>query len=149
MCWTPAKHREDFMQEMTVREDIPLAADAAWAVIGDFSGIRKWATLVEAESTEVTPQGKVRTLTMPGGRTVSELMTDEGPHHYTYTLDRPDMEAYFSTVSVEPGNGESCAIVLRVRFQPRDPAQLEAATEAMGKFCRGNLKAMKRALGLA
>jgi hypothetical protein len=50
---------------------------------------------------------------------------------------------------VEPGTGESSAIVLRVRFQPRDPAQLEAATEAMGKFCRGNLKAMKRALGLA
>jgi hypothetical protein len=137
------------MQDMTVREDIPLAADAAWAVIGDFSGIRKWATLVEAESTEVTPKGKVRTLTMPGGRTVSELMTDEGPHHYTYTLDRPDMEAYFSTVSVEPGDGDSCAIALRVRFQPKDASQLEAATEAMGKFCRGNLKAMKRALGLA
>jgi 4-hydroxyphenylpyruvate dioxygenase len=42
-----------------------------------------------------------------------------------------------------------CAIALRVRFQPKDPSQLEAATEAMGKFCRGNLKAMKRALGLA
>ena len=97
------------MQEMTVREDIPLAADAAWAVIGDFSGIRKWATLVEAESTEVTPEGKVRTLTMPGGRTVSELMTDGGPYHYTYSLDRPDMDAYFSTVSVEPGAGDACA----------------------------------------
>ena len=137
------------MQEMTVREDIPLAADAAWAVIGDFSGIRKWATLVEAESTEVTPAGKVRTLTMPGGRTVSELMTDGGPYHYTYTYDRPDMDAYVSTVSVEPGVGDACAIVLRVQFQPKDPSQLEAATEGMGKFCRGNLKAMKRALGLA
>ena len=137
------------MQEVTVREDIPMAADAAWAVIGDFSGIRKWAGLVEAESTEVTPKGKVRTLTMPGGRTVSELMTDEGPHHYTYTLDRPDMEAYFSTVSVEPAGAGACAIVLRVRFQPKDPSQVETATEGMTKFCRGNLKAMKRALGLA
>jgi len=137
------------MQEVVVREEVALEADAVWAVIGDFSGIRKWATLVEAESTEVTPAGKVRTLTMPGGRTVSELMTDGGPYHYTYTYDRPDMDAYVSTVSVEPGAGDACAIVLRVQFQPKDPSQLEAATEAMGKFCRGNLKAMKRALGLA
>lgn len=59
------------------------------------------------------------------------------------------MDAYFSTVSVEPGGASDCAIVLRVRFQPKDASQLEAATEGMTKFCRGNLKAMKRALGLA
>lgn len=137
------------MQELKVGEDVALGADAVWAVIGDFSGIRKWAGAVEAESTEVTPKGKVRTLTMPGGRTISELMTDEGPHHYTYTLDRPDMDAYFSTVSVIPGEGNSSRIEYVIKFQPKDPSTLEAVTEQLTKFGRGNIKAMKRALGLA
>jgi hypothetical protein len=137
------------MHEVKVGEDVPMSADAIWAVIGDFSGIRKWAGAVEAERTEQTDKGKVRTLTMPGGRTVVELMTDEGPHHYTYTLDRADMDAYFSTVSVVPGEAGSARIELVVRFQPKDPAALETLTEGLTKFCRGNIKAMKRALGLA
>ncbi|MEI6440267.1 MAG: SRPBCC family protein [Alphaproteobacteria bacterium] len=137
------------MNEVNYGEDIALSAEAVWAVIGDFSGIRKWAGAVEAESTEVTPKGKVRTLTMPGGRSIQELMTDEGPHHYTYTLDRPDMDAYFSTVSVVPGASDACRIELTVKFTPKDPSALEATTEQLTKFCRGNVKAMKRALGLA
>lgn len=137
------------MHELKVGEDVALGADAVWAVIGDFSGIRKWAGAVEAESTEVTPKGKVRTLTMPGGRVISELMTDEGPHHYTYTLDRPDMDAYFSTVSVVPGDAGNSRIEYIIKFQPKDPSTLEAVTEQLTKFGRGNIKAMKRALGLA
>ena len=136
------------MHEVKASEEVPVAADAVWAVIGDFSGIRKWAPALEGESTEITPKGKVRTLTMPGGRQISELCTDEGPHHYTYTLDRPDMNAYFSTVSVIPGGADSSTIELVVKFEPKDPATLETTTENMTKFTRGNLKAMKRALGL-
>ena len=136
------------MHEIKVGDDAALSAEAVWAVIGDFSGIRKWAGALEAESTEVTPKGKVRTLTMPGGRTIQELMTDEGPWHYTYTLDRPDMNAYFSTVSVVPGDASSSRIEYIVRFDPKDTSTLEATTEQLTKFCRGNIKAMKRALGL-
>ena len=136
------------MHEIKVSDDAALSAEAVWAVIGDFSGIRKWAGALEAESTEVTPKGKVRTLTMPGGRTIQELMTDEGPWHYTYTLDRPDMNAYFSTVSVGPGDANSSRIEYIVKFDPKDASTLEATTEQLTKFCRGNIKAMKRALGL-
>ena len=136
------------MHEIKVGDDAALSAEAVWAVIGDFSGIRKWAGALEAESTEVTPKGKVRTLTMPGGRTIQELMTDEGPWHYTYTLDRPDMNAYFSTVSVVPGDANSSRIEYIVKFDPKDASTLEATTEQLTKFCRGNIKAMKRALGL-
>ena len=136
------------MHEIKVSDDAALSAEAVWAVIGDFSGIRKWAGALEAESTEVTPKGKVRTLTMPCGRTIQELMTDEGPWHYTYTLDRPDMNAYFSTVSVVPGDANSSRIEYIVKFDPKDASTLEATTEQLTKFCRGNIKAMKRALGL-
>jgi len=136
------------MHEVTVGGDVPLSAEAVWAVIGDFSGIRKWATAVEAESTEQTTDGKVRTLNMPGGRTVRELLADEGEHFYTYTLERPDMKAYFSTVSVKPAGADASRIELVVKFEPKDESKLEETRDQMGRFCGGNLKAMKRALGL-
>ncbi len=137
------------MHAVTVIEDVPLGADAVWGVIGDFSGIRKWATLVEGETTEQTSEGKVRTLTMPNGRTVRELLTEEGEHFYTYTLDRPDMKAYFSTVSVKPAGQDASKIELVVKFVPKDEEALAETSEQLTKFCRGNVKAMKRALGLA
>ena len=137
------------MQNVTVGEDVALSADAVWAVIGDFSGIRKWATLVEAETTEDTPEGKVRTLTMPGGRVVKERLVESGDHHYAYTLPRPDMIDYVSTVSVKPGGPDASRIELIVRFIPKDDGAVAELSEQLTKFCRGNLKAMKRALGLA
>jgi hypothetical protein len=136
------------MHEVRASEEVPFGADEVWRVIGDFSGIKKWAPIVENESTEQTADGKVRTLTMPGGRVVSELCTSEGPHHYTYTLTRPDLKAYFSTVSVNPGGGDASEIVLKVEFEPNTPDELGEKTEQLTKFVRGNLKAMKRALGL-
>jgi hypothetical protein len=137
------------MHEVKTGDDIAMSADAVWGVIGDFSGIRKWAGLVQNETTEITPKGKVRTLTMPNGRTVQELMTEETPTSYTYTLDRPDMSAYFSTVSVKASGDNACRIELFVRFTPKDEGALAELEEQMTKFLRGNLKAMKRALGLA
>jgi hypothetical protein len=136
------------MHEVNVGADVPLSADSVWKVIGDFSGIRKWATAVEAESTEQTADGKVRTLSMPGGRTVKERLADEGEHFYTYTLSRPDMKAYFSTVSVKPAGADASRIELIVKFEPNDASKLEETKDQMGRFCGGNLKAMKRALGL-
>ena len=61
------------MADVKHTEDVALPADKVWAVIGDFGGIRKWATIVESETVEQTPAGPVRTLTMPEGRTVREL----------------------------------------------------------------------------
>jgi hypothetical protein len=137
------------MHDVTFGEDVAMDADAVWAVIGDFSGIRKWAVVVEAESTEETAEGKVRTLTMPGGRTVRERLVQQGDHLYTYTLKRPDMKAYFSTVSVLPKGSGTCRIELKVEFEPADEAALADTREQLGKFLRGNLKAMKRAIGVA
>ena len=62
------------MADVSTFEDINLLADAVWNVIGDFGGIRKWAVLVQAESVEDTPLGKIRTLVMPEDRVVKERL---------------------------------------------------------------------------
>lgn len=136
------------MRKLALAENIPGTAAAAWAVIGDFSGIRKWAPAVESETTESTPEGQVRTLAMPGGRVVKELKTSEGPTHYTYTLKRPDMTAYYSTVSVTEADGQAM-IELSVLFEPAEGVDMNETTTNLLKFLGGNLKAMKRAVAAA
>ncbi|MGA0602517.1 SRPBCC family protein [Caulobacter sp. KR2-114] len=132
------------MRKLALADEVAQSADSVWAVIGDFSGMKKWAPIVESESTEDTPQGPVRTLVL-GGRTVKELRVDAGPHHYTYTLDRPDMRLYRSTVSVKPLAADRCLIELVVEFDPADGVDMTESTTNFLKFLGGNLKAMKRA----
>jgi hypothetical protein len=132
------------MRKLLMGDAVPHGADEVWAVIGDFSGMKKWAPIVEAESTETTPEGKVRTLTL-NGRTVKELMVDHGPHHYTYTLSRPDMKVYRSTVAVTPIDANNSMIELNIVFEPAEGTEMRAATDGFLKFLGGNLSAMKRA----
>jgi hypothetical protein len=58
------------------------------------------------------------------------------------------MKSYFSTVSVKPAGADASRIELIVKFEPKDASKLEETRDQMGRFCGGNLKAMKRALGL-
>ncbi len=132
------------MRRLALGDDVPQSADSVWAVIGDFSNMRKWAPIVESESTEVTGDGLVRTLVL-GGRTVKELRVDNGPHHYTYSLERPDMELYRSTVSVRPLADDRAMIELIVEFEPAEGVDMTESTTNFLKFLGGNLKAMKRA----
>ena len=136
------------MAEVSATEDVPLAADKVWDVIGDFSGIRKWAVLVQSESTEQTPQGPVRSLTMPDGRVVRELLVRQDAHSYTYSLDRPDMKEYASTVAVVPVGANAAKISLTIRFTPNDETAAAEIGEKLTRNLRGNLKAMKKALGI-
>ena len=136
------------MQEITASEEVPLGADAVWAVIGDFGGISKWSKLVVDEKLEETPEGRFRLLTLRDGKSFRERLVEEGPHHYTYTLPRPGTKTYLSTVSVKPVSDSSCRIELIVRFEPADGASVDELADQMAGFCRGNLKAMKRAIGL-
>ena len=138
------------MADVKHTEDVALPAAQVWAVIGDFGGIRKWATIVESETVEQTPNGPVRTLTLPEGRTVRELQAATSEHSYTYTmLDRPEMKNYRSTVSVVPVDAANSRIELQVHADPTG-AETEADTEARyAKSLRGNARAMKRALGLS
>ena len=137
------------MLNASVSEEVPLSADAVWNVIGDFDDIRKWAPAVMATTSEVTPEGRVRTLSMPpDGRQIKELMIDKGAYSYTYTVIG-GVKGSSSTVSVVPVDAGKSRIELRVVFDTLPNMNEEQSVEARAKFVRGNLKAMKKALGLA
>lgn len=136
------------MREVSTADDVPLNAEQVWSVIGDFSAIRKWAVLVQGETTEDTPEGKVRSLTMPDGRVVRELLVHQDAHSYTYSLDRPDMKQYQTTVRVVPVADEESRIELVTRFVLLEEAALGETAARLARNARGNIKAMRKALGL-
>jgi hypothetical protein len=137
------------MADVSNFEDVNLPADRVWSVIGDFSGIRKWAVLVEAESTEDSPAGKIRTLNMPEGRVVRELLVAQSQYSYTYGMvDRPEMPGYRSTVAAIPLDANTTRIALIVHMDTTE-ANEEEVVARYTRNLRGNLRAMKKALGVA
>jgi hypothetical protein len=140
---------ETNMAVVSTFEDVALPADKIWDVIGDFSAIRKWAVLVKSESVQDTPNGKVRSLVMPDDRVVKERLAASSQYSYTYTmLDRPEMADYRSTVAVIPLDDKNSRIELIVSLSASGDTTEEQITERYTKNLRGNLRAMKKALGL-
>jgi hypothetical protein len=138
------------MADVSTFEDVALPADTVWNVIGDFGGIRKWAVLVQNESVEETPDGKIRTLMMPENRVVKERLTARSQYSYTYTMvDRPEMADYRSTVAVIPLDDTHSRIELIVHLSPSEGQTDEDITARYTRNLRGNLRAMKKALAMA
>lgn len=137
------------MADVSTFEDINLPADAVWNVIGDFGGIRKWAVLVQAASVEDTPLGKIRTLVMPEDRVVKERLVVQSQYSYTYAMvGRVDMADYRSTVAVIPLDENHCRICLIMHMTPPEGQTEDEVTARYTRNLRGNLRAMKKALGL-
>jgi hypothetical protein len=138
------------MADVSTFEDIAMPADAVWNVIGDFAGIRKWAVLVQSETVEDTPSGKVRTLLMPEDRTVKERLVVQSQYSYTYAMvDRPEMADYRSTVAVVPLDDKHSRITLIMHMTPPEGQTEDDITARYTRNLRGNLRAMKKALGIA
>jgi hypothetical protein len=137
------------MADVSTFEDVNLPADTVGNVIGDFGGIRKWAVLVQSESVEDTATGKVRTLVMPENRVVKERLAAQSQYSYTYTMvERPEMADYRSTVAVIPLDSGHSRIELIMHLSPSEGQTDEDITARYTRNLRGNLRAMKKALGL-
>lgn len=137
----------------TATEEVPMSADAVWKVIGDYDDIRKWAPAILATKSEQTPAGKVRTLTMPpdGKMVVAELLRNETQYSYTYSVIGADGKPADATgtVAVVPIDAGKSRIELSGTFDAAAGQSAEDTIAGKTKFLRGNLKAMKRALGIA
>lgn len=136
------------MADLTEYADLPLPAERVWDVVGDFGALRKWATAVHDERTESSPDGPLRIIDMGTGAPVRELRIAASDFSYSYTvLDRPEMTEYRGTVAVIPLDSATARIVLIIHAVFASIGEDELVTRYT-RFLRGNLKAMRRALGL-
>jgi uncharacterized protein YndB with AHSA1/START domain len=136
------------MADLTEHADVDLPAQQVWDVIGDFAAISKWAPRIQGQTTEDTPEGRVRSLPMAADHVVRELEIVSSELSYTYgMLDRPPTYEYRSTIAVIPLDVSRSRIVL-VHHVVDPDADDSALAERYTRFLRGNLKAMRIALGV-
>ncbi|HEX5288400.1 MAG TPA: SRPBCC family protein [Streptosporangiaceae bacterium] len=135
------------MADLTEHTDVDLPARQVWDVIGDFAAISKWAPRIQGQTTEDTADGRVRSLPMGPDRVVREIEVVSSEFSYTYgMLDRPPAYEYRSTIAVIP-LGQNRSRILLVHHVVDPDADDSALAERYTKFLRGNLKAMRIALG--
>ena len=103
------------------------------------------------ENNRNAPEGVVRTLKMPpDGRVIRELLAAQEKYAYTYKFIGQHRFAndYQCTIRVVPIDAGKSRIELKSEFVPRPELNAEEVVGNMQKSVSGNLKAMKRALGL-
>ena len=80
---------------------------------------------------------------------MKERLVVQSEYSYTYAMvGRADMADYRSTVAVVPLDENHCRIVLIVHTTPAEGQTKEEITARYNRNLRGNLRAMKKALGV-
>ena len=104
---------------------------------------------MQDEALEEDAGRKVRTLTMADGSVVREALVLSSQCSYTYTIvDRPNLKHYRSTIAVIPLDDSTCRIELIVHVGASEGESEEEVSARYTRSTRGNLKVMKRALGV-
>jgi len=105
--------------ELTVKQSISINAppEAVWAVIGDFNGLPRWLSAIEASEIVLgtnNQPGAIRQLTRRNGTKVTEKLLDYDAHNmrlaYTYVDGAVMASDYFPVLSVRAA-GEGTSVV--------------------------------------
>ena len=137
------------MTEAKVVKSIAADADAVFALLGDFSGIKVGGP-IEAVTYEGEGIGMVRTLTMNGGSVVERLEThDPTAREFSYAILNDDSPLPFTNYSASvkvADNGDGTSTVdWTGTFEPRGVPEDAAINVATGIYA-GGIKGARMAL---
>ena len=116
-----------FALESNVTMKSSMSPDALWKKIGDFCGISSWIPAVE--KCELSPDGKMRTVTLKGGGTIVERLEkwDDANRSYSYTIISGPLPVadYHSTLGVVP-DGAGSAVKWRGTYDAKGVSDAQA-----------------------
>ncbi len=128
--------------------DLPVAADKVWAVLGDFNGLPRWAAGIA--NSELSNNGKRRTLTLKAGGSVVEDLVDydAAGRRYSYSIvEGPiPVSRHKATMAViDRGPGKS-AVQWSCEFEPRG-VDTNVVTGIFTGIFEGGLKQIEQMFG--
>ena len=138
--------------EVVVEEIVAAPADAVWAVMSNFGGIERSATIQDVVI-EGSGVGMLRTLTMTGGGIVQERLEtfDPASRTYSYAIVNQDsplpVSGYLSTLTISANDGHA-----RVRWSSRfEPVGIpaEKAEALIAGIYKGGIQRARTRLGIA
>jgi len=138
------------MSEAKVVKTINAPADAVWAQLSNFAGIKPGGG-VESVSYEGEGVGMVRTIGMGGGSVVERLeVHDDAARTFTYAIINEDCPLPFSdysaTVMVSDNGDGTSTVDWTGTFEPRGVPEEQAINIATGIYA-GAIKGARVALG--
>ncbi len=139
------------MSEAKVVKTINASADAVWAQLGDFAGIKAGGG-IESVSYEGEGVGMTRTIVMANGPVVERLEAhDDAARTFTYAIINDDgplpFSNYSATVIISDNGDGTSTVDWTGTFEPRGIAEDQAINMATGIYA-GAIKGARIALGL-
>lgn len=113
----------------TVR--LPRPASEVWARIGDFHALSHWHPSVQ--ESEPAEEGRLRRITLAGGRVIAErlLEVDHAERTYTYTAapgtEPPVVSNHVATLRVREDAGGVSVVEWKASFDPVGPSGADAS----------------------
>lgn len=138
------------MTTVTVSEDINASADAVWAALSDFAGI-KVGGAITSFTTSGSGVGMLRTIGM-GGATVVERLDrhDATARVFGYSIINDDcplpVSSYSATVVITDKGDGCCNVNWSGNFQPKGAPEADAIKVVEGIY-RGGIKGARRSTG--
>ena len=126
--------------------NLPVSPDAVWDLIGGFGGLPDW--LPNILDLKLSDGGRVRTLAVTGGVSISERLTayDRRSRSYTYEIVQSPfpVKDYLSTLQVEDiEDGKMSRVTWSGRFTPTSGREAEAV-DLFQKLYDDGLHALQR-----
>lgn len=96
-------------ENIFVELNIPHPQHIVWELVGPFETMQTWFPGIVDTRIEGSGIGTIRHLTMPDGAVISDQLTQQSDHQYSYAIVGGDVpfENYLGTVSVVDDNGSS------------------------------------------
>jgi hypothetical protein len=128
--------------------ELPVSAGEVWTVIGDFNGLPRWNAGVERS--ELSNDGKRRTLTLKAGGTVVEdlVLRDDVGRSMSYSIVEGPIPVtrHKATLSVSDRGPNQSTVLWRCEFEPKNvPA--EVVTGIFSGIFEGGLKQLAAFFG--
>ena len=138
------------MTTVTVSEDINASADAVWAALSDFAGIKVGGPITSFETTG-SGVGMVRTIGMGGGTVVERLdRHDATARVFAYSILNEDsplpVSGYSATVVITDKGDGTCNVNWSGTFSAKGAPEADAIKVVEGIY-RGGIKGARRSTG--
>lgn len=133
------------MPKISMKQNLNVAADQVWNLIGHFNALPDWHPSVE--KSELKNAGQVRKLSLAGGGTIVEKLekVDANTRTYSYTIeDSPlPVKNYRAELTVHDAK-DGCTVEWSSEFEAQGVAEMDAMKAIENVYQTGldNLKKM-------
>ena len=129
------------MASLSMKTTLAASADAAWAVVRDFGGVRKFIASLAKCQVEGSGVGATRTVAFEGGGDIVERLEslDDPKRTLSYTILEGDLPftGYLSTLMVRDLGKGRCELTWSCTFEPAGATEAEVRQIVAGVYSEG------------